>query len=80
MTNLKSGKNRVNQIFTPNAFFSLLRCATWYYNDIYILFTYFAYSIGYEDDILEVISNLEVEGGKFGRKKDKCSLGSYRDT
>ena len=68
MTNLKLQDNSVNQIFNPNVFFSLLRGATWYKNTIYILFTYFASFIGYEDDILEVISNLHVPGAKFGRK------------
>ena len=43
-------------MFNPNAFFSILRGATWYYNGIYILFKYFASFMGYEDDILEVIS------------------------
>ena len=32
------------------------------------LFTYFAPFIGYEDDILEVISNLPVQGAKFDGK------------
>ena len=36
---------------------------------IYILLTYFASFIGYEDDILEVISNLHVQGAKLGGKK-----------
>ena len=54
-----------------NSFFSLLRGATWYYNAITILFIYFASFIGYEDDILKDISNLHVQGAKFGRKKDK---------
>ena len=38
---------------------------------IYIIFTYFASFIGYEDDILEVISNLHIQVAKFGGKKDK---------
>ena len=36
-------------------FFFLLTCATWYYHDIYIVFTYIASFTGYEDDIFEVI-------------------------
>ena len=47
-------------------FFSLLRGAKWYYKAIYL-----ASFTGYEDDILEVISNLHIEGAKFGGKKDK---------
>ena len=52
-------------------FFSFLRGATSYYNATYILFTYFGSFIGYEDDILKVISKLHVQGAKFGKKKDK---------
>ena len=54
-------------------FLSLLRGAIWYYNAIYILFTYFASFIGYEDDILEVISNLHVQGAKFGGNKENLA-------
>ena len=62
----------VNQIFNPNAlFFSLLRGATWYYNAIYILFTYLASLICYKVDSHEVISNLHVQGAKSGGKKKK---------
>ena len=50
--------------------------ATWYYNAIYILFNYFASFIGYKDDILDVISNLHVQGATFGEKKDKFG-GKY---
>ena len=57
-------------MFNPNAlFFSVLRGARWYYDAIYILFTYFASFIGLEDYILEGISNLHVQGAKFGGKK-----------
>ena len=53
---------------------SLLIGARWYFNTFYILFTYFvlfvAYNVGYEDDICEIISNLQVQGAKFGRKKE----------
>ena len=59
-------------------FFSLLRGAIWYYNAIYILFKYFSSFIGYEDDILEVISNLHVQGAKFGGKKDKSGGKSLK--
>ena len=43
-------------------------------HDITMLFTYylpsFESNIGYEDDILEFISNLHVQGAKFGKKED----------
>ena len=69
MTNLKSQQNSVNTIFNPCAFFFfLLTGATWYYHAIYIVFTYFASFTGYEDDIFEVISNLHVQGSKYGGK------------
>ena len=76
------GKNPVNykkknhdktawiMYLTQMHFFLLLRGATWYYKAIYIIFTYFASFIGFEEDILKVISNLHVQGAKFGRKKD----------
>ena len=32
----------------------------------YIVLTYFALLTGYENDMFEVISNLEVKGSKFG--------------
>ena len=58
MTNLKMQQDSVNQIFNPNAFFFFfLTGATWYYHGIYIVFTYFASVTGYEDDILEAMSN-----------------------
>ena len=38
-------------------------------HDITMLFTYFASFIGYEDDNLEVISNLHIQGAKFGGKR-----------
>ena len=34
-----------------------------------MLSTYFEYFIGYENDIFEGISNLHVQGAKFGRKR-----------
>ena len=55
-----------------------MRVAIWYYNVSYILFTYVASFIGYEDDILEVISNLYVLGAKFGGEKDKFSGKSFK--
>ena len=36
-----------------------------------IVFPYFASFTGYEDDIFEVISNMHVQGSKFGGKFDK---------
>ena len=42
--------------------------STWYYYDIYIVFTYFASFTGYEDDIFEGISDLHVQGSQFGGK------------
>ena len=63
-------QNSLNQIFNPNAlFFSLLRGTTLYYNAIYIPFTLFASFMGYEDDILEFISNLYAQGTKVGGKR-----------
>ena len=56
---------------SPKSIFSLFWGATWYYDTIYIQFTCFGSFIGYEDGILEVISNLHVQGAKFGWKKDK---------
>ena len=35
---------------------------------VYIVLKYFASFTGYEDDIFEVISNLHVQGSKFGGK------------
>ena len=59
----------VNQLFNPNAFFLfILTGAIWYYHAIHIVFTYFASFTGYEDDILEVSSNLHVQESKFGVK------------
>ena len=57
--------------------FSLLRGATWYYNAIYILLTYIASFMGYEDNIFDFISYLHVQGAKFGGKKDK--FGGKKD-
>ena len=76
--NFKIVTNSINQMFNPNAFFSLLWGATWYYNTIYILLTYFASFIGYSDEILEVISNLHVQVHKFGSKKDKFVGKSFK--
>ena len=71
-------QNSVKQIFNPHAFFFfLLAGATWYYNVIYIIFTYFASFTGYEDDIYEVISNLHVQGSKFGGKFEKFGGKSF---
>ena len=50
-------------------------------HDITILFivsTYFASFTGYEDDIFKVISNLHVEGSKFGRKNYKFGEKSLK--
>ena len=67
----KLRQNSVNRIFNPNAlFFSLLR----YLNAIYILFTYFASCIGYENDILEDISNLHIQGAKHGGKRTNLAV------
>ena len=58
-------------------FFSFLKGNTWFYTAIYILFTYFASFIGYEDELLEVISNLQVQGAKFGGKMVKYGGKSF---
>ena len=64
--------NCVNQIFNLNAFFFfLLTGATWYYHTIYLVSIYFASFIDYENEIFEVISNLHVQGSKFGGKMNK---------
>ena len=66
---MKLWQDSVNKIFNTNAFFFfLLTGATWYYHAIYIVFTYFASFTGYEEDILKVISNLQVKESKFGGK------------
>ena len=44
---------------------------TWYYHAIYLVFTYFASFTSYKEDIFEVISNLHVQGSKYGGKFDK---------
>ena len=45
---------------------------------LHILFAYFASFIGYEDDFLEVISNLHVQRAKFGGKRDKFGGKSFK--
>ena len=72
MTNLKSWQNSLNQIFNKKSlFFFFLTAAIWYYHAIYIVLKYFAWFTGYENDIFEVISNLDVQGSKFGGKVNK---------
>ena len=76
---MKLQQDCVNHIFNPNAFFFfLLTGATWYYHAIYIVFTYFASFTGYEDDILEVISNLNVQRLKYGGKMEKFGGKSFK--
>ena len=61
--------NCINQIFNLNAFFFfLLTGAKWYKHTIYLVYTYCASFTDYEDDIFKVISNLHVQGSKFGGK------------
>ena len=55
-----------------------MRGATRYYNAIYILFTYFVSFIGFEEDILDVISNLHVQWDKFIVKKDQPGGKSFK--
>ena len=43
-----------------------------------MLFTYFASFIGYEEYILEGISNLQVQEAKFGGKKEKFGGKSFK--
>ena len=52
--------------------------ATGYYYAIYIVFTYFASFTSYEDEILEVISNLYVLESKFGGKNYKFGGKSFK--
>ena len=69
MTNLKLRQKNVNQIVNPHAFFFfLLTGATRYFHAIFIVFTYFASFTGYQMDIFKGISNLHVQGSKFGQK------------
>ena len=76
---MKSWQNNLNEIFNLNAFFFfLLTGATWYYHTIYLVFTYFALFTDYEDDIFEVISNLHVQGSKFGGKMTKFGGKSFK--
>ena len=59
--------NCVNQIFKLNAFFFFLfPGATWCYHTICLVFIYFATFTDYEYDIFEVISNMQIQGSKFG--------------
>ena len=44
--------------------------STWYFHAIYIVLTNFALFICYKDD-KKVISNLRIQGSKFGGKYDK---------
>ena len=60
-----------------HSFFFLLTGATWYHYAIYIVFTYFASFTVYDDDILKDISNLHVQGSKFGGKFDKFGSKSF---
>ena len=55
-----------SNIYPTCILFFLLTGGTWYYHAIYIVFTNLASFTGYEDDIFEVISNLHVQGSKFG--------------
>ena len=69
----------MNKLFNTNAiFFFLLTGATWCYHAIYIVFTYFESFTGYEDDILKVISSLQVQESKFGGKIYKFGEKSFK--
>ena len=77
-TNLKWPQKKVNQIFNPHAFFFFLSTgATWFYYDIYIVFTYFVSLTGYENDKSKVIFNFHVQGSKFGGKFEKFGRNSF---
>ena len=79
LANLKLQQNSVNQIFNPCAFFFFLSTgATWYYHAIYIVFAYFPSFTGYRYDIVEVISNLHIQGSKFGGKFYKFGGKSFK--
>ena len=45
---------------------------------LHTFFTYFVSFIGYEDDILEVISNLQVQGATFGGKKENLAENLFK--
>ena len=47
-------------------------------HDITILFTYFASFTDYENEIFEVISNLHVQGSKFGGEINKFGKNSNK--
>ena len=56
----------------------LLTGATWYYYNIYLVFTYFASLTDYEDDIFEVIYNLHVQGSRLDKKNYKYGEKSFK--
>ena len=69
---MKLRQNGVNKIINPCAFiFFFLTDATWYFHAIYLVFTYLSPFTDYEEDFFKVISNLRVQGSKFGGKFDK---------
>ena len=79
MTNLILRQDSLIQIFNPNAFlFFLLTGDTCYHHAIYMVFTYFAPFTSYEDDFLEVISNLNVLESKFDGKNFKFGGKSFK--
>ena len=43
----------------------------------YIVFTYFASFTGYEDGNFEVISNLHIQGSKFGKKLNSAEFMKF---
>ena len=53
------------------------KCITLNYHVIYIVLTNFASFTGYEDGILEVISNMHIKESKFGGKIDKFGRKSF---
>ena len=70
--------NCVNEIFNLNAcLFFIFTGSKRYNHTIYIVFTCFALFIDYKDDNFKVISNLHVQGSKFGGKIYKFGKKSF---
>ena len=65
-------------LFRIYILFFLLTSVAWYYHTIYLEFTYFASFTDYEGDISEIISNLHIQGSKFGGKIYKFAEKSFK--
>ena len=75
---VKIATNCVNQIVNLESLcFFLLTGATWYYHTIFLVSINFGLLLDYENYIFEVISNLHVQGSKFGGKINKFGGKSF---